>query len=79
VATNRKIPSYLIDNAGELKPEWLQGKRHVGISAGASAPEVLVQEVIVRLKELGASNVQELSGISENVVFPIPKALNPAA
>jgi 4-hydroxy-3-methylbut-2-enyl diphosphate reductase len=79
VATNRQIPAYLIDNAGELKPEWLQGKRHVGIAAGASAPEVLVQEVIVRLKELGVQSVQELSGIKENVVFPIPKALNPAA
>lgn len=79
VAVNRKIPAYLIDNASELKPEWLEGRQHVGISAGASAPEVLVQEVIARLKTLGASSVQELSGISENVVFPIPKALNPAA
>jgi len=79
VATNRQIHAYLIDNAGELKPEWLQGKQHVGIAAGASAPEVLVQEVIARLKELGASDVQELSGVVENVVFPIPKALNPAA
>lgn len=79
VATNRQIPAYLIDNASELKPEWLQGKQHVGIAAGASAPEVLVQEVIARLKELGADKVQELAGMSENVVFPIPKALNPSA
>jgi 4-hydroxy-3-methylbut-2-enyl diphosphate reductase len=77
VATNRNISAYLIDNAGELKPEWLQGKQHVGIAAGASAPEVLVQEVIARLRELGITEVNELSGISENVVFPIPKALNP--
>ncbi len=79
VAVNRGIPAYLIDNARELQPEWLQGKLHVGISAGASAPEVLVQEVIARLRALGANDVRELSGISENVVFPIPKALNPAA
>jgi 4-hydroxy-3-methylbut-2-enyl diphosphate reductase len=75
VAENRKVPAYLIDNASELKPEWLQGKQHIGISAGASAPEVLVQEVIKRLKELGAIGVREVDGISENVSFPLPKAL----
>ncbi|MFA5371486.1 MAG: 4-hydroxy-3-methylbut-2-enyl diphosphate reductase, partial [Sideroxydans sp.] len=52
-----------------------QGKRNIGISAGASAPEVLVTEVIARLHELGAGEVKELGGIEENVVFPIPKAL----
>jgi 4-hydroxy-3-methylbut-2-enyl diphosphate reductase len=66
-----------VDNATELDPEWLQGKQHIGISAGASAPEVLVQDVIARLKELGANNVRELDGIPENVVFSLPKALNP--
>ncbi|MFA5826322.1 MAG: 4-hydroxy-3-methylbut-2-enyl diphosphate reductase [Gallionellaceae bacterium] len=76
VADNLKVPAYLIDNAGELNPAWLQNKRHVGISAGASAPEVLVQEVIARLMELGASGVRELDGIPENVVFPLPKALS---
>jgi 4-hydroxy-3-methylbut-2-enyl diphosphate reductase len=76
VAHNLNVPSYLVDNASELKPEWLQGKQRVGITAGASAPEVLVQEVIVRLKELGAIAVRELSGINENVVFPLPKALS---
>ena len=75
VAKNLNVPAYLIDNASELKPEWLQGKQRVGITAGASAPEVLVQEVIARLKELGASTVREAEGIQENVVFPIPKAL----
>ncbi len=75
VAHNMNIPSYLVDNAGELKAEWLSGKLHIGISAGASAPEVLVQDVIVRLQELGAESVHELDGISENVVFPIPKGL----
>jgi 4-hydroxy-3-methylbut-2-enyl diphosphate reductase len=75
VAKNLKVPAYLIDNAGELKPEWLQGKPRVGITAGASAPEVLVQEVISRLKELGVVTVREAEGIQENVVFPLPKAL----
>ena len=75
VAHNMKIESYLIDNKTELKQEWLLEKRCVGVSAGASAPEVLVRDVISRLKELGASNVRELEGITEGVVFPIPKAL----
>lgn len=77
VAQNLNVSAYLIDNARELKAEWLQGKRCIGISAGASAPEVLVQEVIARLNDLGAKQVRELEGIEENVVFPIPKALNP--
>ena len=75
VAKNLNVPAYLVDNASELKPEWLQGKPRVGITAGASAPEVLVQEVIARLKELGAVSVREADGIRENVVFPLPKAL----
>jgi len=75
VARNMNVTAYLIDNAYELQAEWLTGKSHVGISAGASAPEVLVQNVIKRLKELGAESVHELQGISENVVFPVPKAL----
>ena len=79
VARNLNVPAYLVDNASELKPEWLQGKQRVGITAGASAPEVLVQEVISRLKELGAINVRELVGINENVVFPLPKALGSAS
>jgi len=75
VALNMNVPSYLVDNAEELKTEWLTGKLRVGISAGASAPEVLVQNVITRLQDLGAVSVRELDGISENVVFPIPKVL----
>jgi len=78
VARNVDVPAYLVDNAGELQAEWLEGKQHVGITAGASAPEVLVQEVVARLRTLGASNVHELEGINENVTFPIPKALNQA-
>jgi 4-hydroxy-3-methylbut-2-enyl diphosphate reductase len=76
VARNLNVDAYLVDNASELKSEWLQGKQRVGITAGASAPEVLVQKVIARLTELGAVNVREAEGISENVVFPLPKALN---
>ncbi len=77
VADHMKVPAYLVDNASELKEEWLTGKLHIGITAGASAPEVLVQDVIARLKKMGATSVRELQGISENVVFPLPKALNP--
>ena len=76
VAHNMKVPAYLVDNASELKPEWLLGKQHIGISAGASAPEILVQELIARLRELGADSMHELDGIIENVVFSLPKALN---
>jgi 4-hydroxy-3-methylbut-2-enyl diphosphate reductase len=69
------VPAYLIDNAAELKAEWLQGKKNVGVTAGASAPEVLVENVVTRLREMGVLSVNELQGISENVVFPLPKAL----
>jgi 4-hydroxy-3-methylbut-2-enyl diphosphate reductase len=75
VARNLNVPAYLVDNASELKPEWLEGKQRVGITAGASAPEVLVQQVIARLQELGADGVREADGIQENVVFPLPKTL----
>jgi 4-hydroxy-3-methylbut-2-enyl diphosphate reductase len=76
VARNLNVPAYLIDNASELKLEWLQNKPRVGITAGASAPEVLVQEVVSRLKEIGAVSVHEADGIKENVVFPLPKTLS---
>ena len=76
VAHNMNVPAYLVDNATELDPAWLQGKNRIGISAGASAPEVLVQEVIARIKSYGASSVHELEGISENVVFALPKSLS---
>ena len=75
VAANQNTAAYMIDNARELKPEWLTGKTRVGVTAGASAPEVLVQEVITRLKELGASKVEEVAGITEHVTFPLPKNL----
>ena len=75
VAQNLGVESYMVDNAGELKPAWLKDKNRVGVTAGASAPDVLVQEVIARLNELGAGTVSELEGTAENVVFPLPKGL----
>ncbi len=75
VAANVGIPAYLVDDASELHAEWFAGKSRVGVTAGASAPELLVQQVVERLRELGAVEVNELKGVEENVVFPIPKAL----
>ncbi|MCB5188839.1 4-hydroxy-3-methylbut-2-enyl diphosphate reductase [Methylobacillus caricis] len=75
VAQNQGIESYMVDNASLLDPAWIVGKKRIGVSAGASAPEVLVQEVIAKLKDLGAADVQELNGVVENVVFKIPRNL----
>ncbi len=75
VAANVGVPAYLVDDASGLQPEWFTGKHHVGVTAGASAPELLVQDVVVRLQEIGADTLTELQGITENVVFPLPKAL----
>ncbi|MDP8566396.1 4-hydroxy-3-methylbut-2-enyl diphosphate reductase [Methylophilus aquaticus] len=75
VAQNQGVEAYMVDNAGYLKAEWLQGKRKIGVSAGASAPEVLVKEVIVALQTMGAQQVEELQGVVENVVFQLPKNL----
>jgi 4-hydroxy-3-methylbut-2-en-1-yl diphosphate reductase len=75
VATRHGAPAYMIDAADQIRAEWLVGKRRIGVTAGASAPEVLVQEVIARFKVLGAANVSELTGVVEKVVFPMPKAL----
>jgi 4-hydroxy-3-methylbut-2-enyl diphosphate reductase len=75
VAAKRGVDSYMIDRADQLRPEWLAGKRSVGVTAGASAPEVLVREVLDRLAELGARDVRELDGVAERIVFPMPKGL----
>ncbi|MBM3344032.1 MAG: 4-hydroxy-3-methylbut-2-enyl diphosphate reductase [Betaproteobacteria bacterium] len=75
VAHNQGVPAYMVDNATELKTEWLAGKSRVGITAGASAPEILVQQVIDRLKALGAERVSNVEGIEERVTFPLPKSL----
>jgi len=77
VAANVGVPAYLVNNAADLQPEWFTGKARVGISAGASAPEVLVKGVVARMQEIGGGKVVELQGIIENVVFPLPKALIP--
>ena len=77
VAANVGVPAYLVNDADGLRTEWISGKARIGISAGASAPELLVQGVVVRLHEMGAGSVTELQGIRENVVFPLPRALQP--
>ncbi len=79
VARNAGVDAYMIDRAEHLQEAWLEGKDRIGITAGASAPEVLVQEVISRLRQIGAGQagrevmVEELSGVIESVVFPLPK------
>ncbi len=76
VAEQQGVPAYMVDNAGELQPEWVSGKACVGITAGASAPEVLVQAVVDRLRGMGAASVDSLDGIAERVTFPLPKGLS---
>ncbi|KAA1195294.1 MULTISPECIES: 4-hydroxy-3-methylbut-2-enyl diphosphate reductase [Photorhabdus] len=68
-------PAYLIDSADDIKEEWITGISTIGVTAGASAPDILVQQVIDRLKNLGADSVEELHGREENIVFEVPKEL----
>jgi 4-hydroxy-3-methylbut-2-enyl diphosphate reductase len=75
VAAKYGTPSYMVDHARELQPEWLVGKQRIGLTAGASAPDILVQQVITRLRELGATSVRTLEGVQETVKFPLPKGL----
>jgi 4-hydroxy-3-methylbut-2-enyl diphosphate reductase len=75
VAHNMGIEAYMVDNATQINPAWLNGKTRVGITAGASAPEVLVAGVIHRLRELGTTEAVALEGIEENVNFSLPKGL----
>ncbi len=75
LARREGVQAHLIDGAGEIRAEWLEGRRAVGVTAGASAPDVLVQGVIVRLGELGAGDVAELDGEPESMVFALPKEL----
>jgi 4-hydroxy-3-methylbut-2-enyl diphosphate reductase len=79
VAEKKGTPAYMVDNASQIDPQWLVGKLRIGVTAGASAPEVLVQAVIDRLKELGARSVRALEGVEEHVTFPLPKGLTGAA
>jgi 4-hydroxy-3-methylbut-2-enyl diphosphate reductase len=76
VAEKMGTPAHMIDNASQIDPQWLVGKLRIGVTAGASAPEVLVQAVIDRLKELGARSVRTLEGVEEHVTFPMPKGLD---
>lgn len=76
VAERRGATAYLIDDPDMIQPTWLDGSRRVGVTAGASAPEILVEQVITRLKELGAVSVRTLKGTPENVSFPLPRELS---
>src|SRR6267154_1333041 len=75
VAQGRGIEAYMVDSAEQLKAEWVAGERRVGVTAGASAPEVLVNELIARLRALGAGSVRQLEGVDESVVFTLPREL----
>jgi 4-hydroxy-3-methylbut-2-enyl diphosphate reductase len=76
VATNHGATAYMVDNAAQIDPAWLAGVSRIGVTAGASAPEILVQQVIERLKALGAGSVRALEGVEEHVTFPLPKGLS---
>ena len=75
VAALRGVDAYMVDNAGYLKPEWFTGKSQVGVTAGASAPEVLVKEVVETIRNWGHETVREGEGVEESIVFVLPKAL----
>ncbi|NBO10104.1 MAG: 4-hydroxy-3-methylbut-2-enyl diphosphate reductase [Methylophilaceae bacterium] len=78
VAQNQGAESYMVDNASYLDPAWLEGKKRIGVSAGASAPEILIKEVIEKLQGLTHAEVTELQGVVESVVFQLPKNLTQA-
>ncbi|MCC6211425.1 MAG: 4-hydroxy-3-methylbut-2-enyl diphosphate reductase [Burkholderiales bacterium] len=75
VAENMGVDAYMVDSAADLRPEWIAGRPRVGVTAGASAPEVLVNALIERLQELGARSVRPLEGAAEHVVFTLPREL----
>jgi 4-hydroxy-3-methylbut-2-enyl diphosphate reductase len=75
VARNLGVPAYMVDNAAEINPDWVAGKSRIGLTAGASAPEILVREVIERLNQLGVGAVANLDGTPEKVAFALPKGL----
>jgi 4-hydroxy-3-methylbut-2-en-1-yl diphosphate reductase len=76
VAEKKGTPAHMVDNAGQIDPAWLEGRQRVGVTAGASAPELLVQAVIDRIKECGVKSVRTLDGVQESVTFPLPKGLD---
>ena len=75
VARRLGTESYMVDSAEDLRPEWVQGKSRIGLTAGASAPDILVRQVIERLRALGAVSVRTLEGVQESMKFPLPKGL----
>ncbi|MEJ2792528.1 4-hydroxy-3-methylbut-2-enyl diphosphate reductase [Iodobacter sp. LRB] len=75
VAANLGIDSYMVDNASELKAEWFTGKTNIGVTAGASAPDILVRQVIAQVESFGAGHIRQMDGIEENVIFSLPKGL----
>jgi 4-hydroxy-3-methylbut-2-enyl diphosphate reductase len=75
IAENRGVPAYLIDGAEDLQEDWLKDKQIIGVTAGASAPEILVRQVISQLEAWGGESATELNGTPENVVFSLPKGL----
>ena len=75
VAKNLGTPAYMVDDASQIERTWFAGCSRVGVTAGASAPESLVSEVVARLESFGAGSVRQLAGVEENVVFPMPKGL----
>jgi 4-hydroxy-3-methylbut-2-enyl diphosphate reductase len=75
VAEHMGAQAYMVDSADDLRAEWLAGKTRVGVTAGASAPEVLVEKVVAKLKSLGVKSVRPLEGITEHVVFTLPREL----
>jgi 4-hydroxy-3-methylbut-2-enyl diphosphate reductase len=79
VAALKGVEAYMVDNATLLEPQWFEGKSRVGVTAGASAPEVLVQAVIARIRELGADGVTELDGVEETTTFALPPGLRAAS
>jgi 4-hydroxy-3-methylbut-2-enyl diphosphate reductase len=75
LAQKMGVPAYMIDNANDIDPTWFASRPKIGVTAGASAPEVLVQSILTRIKELGASTVTVLDGVEESINFPLPKGL----
>jgi len=76
VAQNLGVPAYLVDRAEQMDPAWVAGKTHIGVTAGASAPELLVEQVIARLKSWGVGEVRQIDASPETTTFPLPKELS---
>ena len=77
VAQNMGVPAYMVDHEDQINPEWLLGKHRIGLTAGASAPQALVDRVTTRLQTLGVQRISQLEGVEENVSFPLPRGLAP--